>query len=69
MTIMEKFAVLVQEMSPENLTCDGELSQSRVKQKMKKLNKQWLRLERDLGRTITESEVWEWIISNRNLSR
>jgi hypothetical protein len=50
---MEKFAVLVQEMSPENLTCDGELSQSRVYQKMRKLNKQWLRLEKDLGRNVT----------------
>jgi hypothetical protein len=66
MNVMEKFAVLVQEMSPENLTCDGELSQSRVNQKWKKLNKQWGKLEKELGRTITEDEVWDWIVKSRN---
>jgi len=44
-------------LEPENLTCDGELSTSEWKRKEKKLMKDWKRLEKQVGRTVTEEEV------------
>lgn len=61
--IMEQFSVLSGELSPENLTCDGELSNSEVKIKYKNLMKQWLALERKIGRTVSEDEVFQWVLS------
>ena len=60
-----KFLKLASELSPENLTCDGELSRGQVNIKYKRLKKQWLRLERVVGRSVTESEVWDWGMRRR----
>jgi len=49
---------LVSELSPENLTCDGELCGTRLVAKRQYLLNEWARCEKTLGRKVTEDEVW-----------
>jgi len=53
-----KFLQLASALSPENLHCDGEISRAEAKRKWVRLMKQWRVLEKEVGRTITESEVY-----------
>lgn len=45
-------------LSPENLTCDGELSRSQVRAKAARLNRALKALWKEAGREVTESEAW-----------
>lgn len=45
-------------LSPENLTCDGELSRSAVRRKAAGLRARLKRLFRELGREVTEDECY-----------
>jgi len=45
-------------LSPENLTCDGELPRSVVQKKLKKLNKELKALFVEFGREVDEMEAW-----------
>lgn len=56
---LAQFKDLYMRLEPENLTCDGELSKSEVARKYKKLRKDWKRLERQVGRIVTDEEVIE----------
>ena len=56
---LTQFLDLSNRLSPENLTCDGELPQSEVRRKYNKLTKEWKKLEKQVGRTVTEDEVWK----------
>ena len=56
---LQKFLDLALSFSPENLTCDGELPQSEVRRKYNRLTKEWKKLEKQVGRTVTVQEVWE----------
>ena len=56
-----KFLNLAGQLSPENLTCDGELPRSQVNAKLKKLKAQWAALEKEVGFSVDEGEVWNWI--------
>jgi hypothetical protein len=47
-------------LSPENLTCDGELSRSGVNHRHSKLTKQLRGLEQAMGRKVSESAAWDW---------
>jgi hypothetical protein len=47
------------QLSPENLTCDGELPQYRVRQRAAKLNRQRRTLVAELGREPTDTEIWD----------
>jgi|TARA_B110000914_G_C15307828_1_gene374182 hypothetical protein len=47
-------------LSPENLSADGELPQLAVKKRKRFLLSEWRKLEREVGRVITEDEVWEF---------
>lgn len=47
-------------LSPENLSCDGELSASKVQMRRIELLRKRGALERELGRTVTSDEVWKW---------
>jgi len=58
--VKAKFLALACELSPENLTCDGELSSIQVKVKHNNIMKQWRALEKDLKRKVTEDEAWSW---------
>jgi hypothetical protein len=57
--IQKKFLQLACDLSPENLTCDGELPRSRVNQKLRILKAAWKALEKQVGRQVTEDEVWQ----------
>lgn len=56
--LWDKFLGLACDLSPENLSCDGELSLAQVKKRRAALMKQWGQLERELGRVVTEAEVF-----------
>ena len=59
---LHKFFDLVSELSPENLHEDGEISIRQARQKEKRLLRQWNTLENEVGRRVTEEEVWkEWL--------
>lgn len=45
-------------LSPENLTCDGEASPRYVASRRRALKAEWKALEVEVGRRITEDEVW-----------
>lgn len=57
--IMEDIRHVHLELSPENLTCDGELPRAQVAVKATRLNAKLAALERELGRKPSEAEVWE----------
>lgn len=58
--IKEKFIELLGSLSPENLTCDGELPKAQVDRAYKAYMKEWFGLEKELGRTVSEDEVSKW---------
>jgi hypothetical protein len=53
-----QFIRLSVQLSPENLTMDGELSRSQVQKRTSALHAQWKALEKAIGRKVTEDEVW-----------
>lgn len=48
--IMKFFESLSAQMSPENLSCDGEASQSHIKATIRRIRATWSELEQILGR-------------------
>lgn len=53
-----KFLSLAEALAPENLTCDGEATQGWILRRRASLMRQWRRLEKQVGRKVTEDEVW-----------
>tara|TARA_R110000744_G_scaffold1721_1_gene6153 strand:+ start:564 stop:710 length:147 start_codon:yes stop_codon:yes gene_type:complete len=47
-------------LSPENLSADGELPQLAVRKRKRFLLSEWKKLEREVGRVVTEDDVWEF---------
>lgn len=58
--LKNKFISLACQLSPENLSCDGELPTAQVRKRYSQLKREWGKLEVELGRTVTENEVWSW---------
>jgi hypothetical protein len=56
--LKEQFLSLACALSPENLTCDGELSRAQVAKRFKALKAKWKALEKIAGRSVSESEVF-----------
>jgi len=56
--IIMDIAIVYGDLSPENLTCDGELPRGRVKAKAASLNRRLNRLFGELGRNISETEAY-----------
>lgn len=54
------FVRLACALSPENLSCDGELSRSETQRKYRSLIREWRKLESVVGRKVEEGEVWKW---------
>jgi hypothetical protein len=54
------FIRLVGELSPENLSCDGECSDAEVTQRRSNIMRQWRELERRAGQKVTEDEAWRF---------
>ena len=58
--IMSDFLDLACDLSPENLTCDGELSNKQVQQRLNQINSSWEKLESEIGKKVTEQDAWTW---------
>jgi len=56
--IMDKLRVIDERMSPENLSCDGELSQGEQAAKYRELARELKGLLKLLGRTPTYAELY-----------
>lgn len=65
--IWARFRELASDLSPENLTCDGELSRTQVQRRLKALRKEWGQLETLLGREVTEEQVWADVMKSINV--
>ena len=46
------------QLSPENLSCDGEASATWIKNRGRELRKQRAALVKELGREPTNKEIW-----------
>ena len=60
MTIKQKFVKLVFASEPENLCCDGEASRTAIRRTLAAIRRDWKACEKEIGRTVSEDEVWEW---------
>lgn len=52
-------------LSPENLTCDGELRGSAVVARAQGLRRRLNALQAELGRKVNEDDCWRWYMANR----
>ncbi len=57
--LQEAFLDLACQLSPENISCDGEASQRHIQQTRKRIMQEWAALEKKVGRKVTENEVWD----------
>lgn len=48
------------QLSPENLTCDGELNKTQIRTKQSKINKELKSLFKEYGRPVSEEEAISW---------
>lgn len=48
------------DLSPENLTCDGELSGAQVRKRAAALKTKRAALVKELGREPTDQEMWNY---------
>ena len=55
--LQEKFYRLLNELSPENLCCDGEISKSQVKVKYRRLMNEWRELEKEAGYKVSIDQM------------
>ena len=55
--LMAALGQLCGELSPENLSCDGEIPRSAMLKKASALRAEWKEIERKLGRKVSESEA------------
>ena len=53
----DKFNELATQLSPEWLTCDGELSNAQVNARRRSIMKEWAALENEFGIEVTPDEV------------
>lgn len=49
------------QLSPENLSCDGELNKTQIRAKKSKINKQLKFLFKEYGRIISQEEAFNWL--------
>lgn len=58
---LQRFVDIATDLSPENLTCDGEAPIAFVRQRRAELVRNWKQLEKRLGVQIEVDDVWsEW---------
>lgn len=67
--LMDSLERLCSDLSPENLSCDGELSRTAINRKYREIKGEWKEIEKKLGRKVTESEIEDaWMERYRNNS-
>ncbi len=65
-SILEAISSCYNNLSPENLTCDGEASRSHINQRAAKLHRQLKGLFYAFGREVGEMEALDWEMSKRD---
>lgn len=65
--ILNDFAGLACRLSPENLCCDGEISRAEVNRRLRQIQKGWKALEKELGRVVSEDQVWDFMLKKEVL--
>jgi len=63
---MKEFLELACNLSPENLSCDGELPTSEIRKRKKRLISAWHILENNVGHKVSEEDVWRWSTKQRS---
>ena len=58
--VKEKFSVMANQLSPENLCGDGEYTQAQAKDRFKTIMIQWHKLEDQIGMKITQETIDQW---------
>ena len=58
--LMSFFCRLSSDLSPENLSCDGECSVTETRRKYREIMQAWKFLEGKLGRKVTEDDTYAW---------
>lgn len=64
--ILEAINAVYNNLSPENLTCDGELPSYMVNEKRIKLNRQLKGLFQAFGREVDEKSAFDWMMERNN---
>lgn len=54
-------------LSPENLSCDGELSQSATNQRYRQFTKELKKCFKLLGREVSEIEAYTWAETTKHM--
>lgn len=63
--ILEAIAATYSQLSPENLTCDGELPRHVWMRNKSKFETRLNNLFKSFGRAVSETEVYDWIDQKR----
>ncbi len=58
--VKKQFLDLANQLSPENLSHDGELSEAEIRAKEKVLVENWRALEKLVGFRVGMDDAWEW---------
>jgi hypothetical protein len=58
--VKKAFLDLACRISPENLSCDGELSQTQVRARLSQIQREWKALEKQIKMKVSEDMVWDW---------
>lgn len=67
--IMSDFIKLSCALSPENLHCDGEASPQQVQNKLKSIDQSWKNLEKEIGYSVEEDDVWKYSSEKRKAQK
>lgn len=62
--LFESFLNLSGRLSPENLCCDGECSRAEVSRRYAAIMREWHKLEKTIGFSVSEDDVWSAYLSN-----
>lgn len=54
----QQFDKMTNELSPENLCCDGEISRAQANRRYRAIMVRWHKLEKEVGRKVTEEEIF-----------
>ena len=63
--ILQAISEVYCNLSPENLSCDGELSLTQVNYRRAEANRQLKGLFLAYGRNVSETEIYSWLDSKR----
>lgn len=67
--ILEAINCVHSNLSPENLTCDGEASAALISQRRAKLNRQLKGLFQAFGREVDENTAYKWMMERNEYNK